>query len=59
MDDQKAEMDIYEWLQYGISRGWCSETHCATHDGVPSTEGEDADWEEGFDPCQVVVRIWS
>lgn len=30
---------------------------CATHEGIPSTEDEEAEWEEGHDPCQMVIRL--
>jgi hypothetical protein len=53
------EMTQYEWLQYGIKHGFCSEIVCNTHDGLPSSgEEEDAEWEEGGDPCVPAVRIF-
>lgn len=48
-----------EWLQMGIEVGWCSETFCATHDGIEMTEEESEEWEAGFDPCQHAVRLWA
>ena len=47
-----------QWLEYGVEKGWCSRDVCSTHDGVPSTEEEDALWEEGHDPCVHVLRLW-
>lgn len=47
-----------EWISYGVDKGWVSEPACATHDGVPSTEDELTDLDEGYDPCQHVLRLW-
>jgi hypothetical protein len=48
------------WLQTGIEAGYCSEAVCNTHDGLPSTPEEDAEWEDGGDPCVPAVRLmWS
>jgi hypothetical protein len=51
--------DVHEWLAYGQQRGWCSPTACSTHDGVPATDDEDAEFEEGYDPCIHVVRLYA
>lgn len=48
-----------EWIDLGVEQGWCSQPVCATHDGVPNTFDEDAEWDEGGDPCQHVVRLWN
>jgi hypothetical protein len=53
----KYRMFIW-WLKFGIRRGWISEPVCATHDGVPNTADEADAWEEGWDPCQHVLRLW-
>ena len=47
-----------EWLRIGVQNGWCSPPVCATHDGVPSTEKEDTDFDEGDDPCVFVIRVY-
>lgn len=51
-------MDIAEWIDYGRSRGWCSDITCSSHSGVPYTPEEDALWDEGSDPCAFVLRLW-
>lgn len=51
-------MNMGEWLDYGIEKGFCSDTSCNTHDGVEGTDEENAAWEAGEDPCQHVVRLW-
>jgi hypothetical protein len=51
-------MDMADWIQYGIDNKYCTEIVCATHDGVPSTEEEDAEWEQGVDCCAPILRLW-
>lgn len=51
-------MDINEWLQYGIDMGFCSKVTCFTHDGVDMSQEETNEFEDGYDPCITVVRIW-
>ena len=46
-----------EWIQLGVDNRWCTPSVCDTHEGVPMTEGERLDWEEGFDPCIHVLRL--
>lgn len=57
--NQEDVVDFFKWLQIGIDSGWCSEVVCDTHDGVPMTDEEMEEWEEGYDPCIFVVRIWT
>ena len=60
-DIQNIESDFDEfeiWLENGIERGWITEPFCNTHEGDPyMTEEEQQEWEEGGDPCQVVLKI--
>jgi len=60
-DIQKTEFDFKEfeiWLENGIARGWVTEPFCSTHDGDPyMTEEEQQQWEEGGDPCMLVVKL--
>lgn len=49
---------FWTWLQIGMSAGWVSEPLCATHDIIPSTEEGLEMWNNGFDPCEHVVRCW-
>ena len=51
-------MTVSDWISYGIDKKWATGS-CATHDGIASTPEEDAVWEEGGDPCQPVLRIWT
>jgi hypothetical protein len=46
-----------EWLEHGLSNGYCTEQFCDTHDGIPVTESEDRLFEEGYDPCIHLVRL--
>ena len=60
-DIQSEASSLYEfeiWLNNGIDRGWVTEPFCNTHDGDPyMSEEEEKEWEEGGDPCQVVIKI--
>lgn len=47
-----------EWIQHGIDMGWITEPFCATHDGDPYMDEEEArEWEDGGDPCCHVVKF--
>lgn len=47
-----------EWLEYGISMGWCSDRYCSTHDITSMVAVEDDCFEDGGDPCIPAVRVW-
>ena len=46
------------WLKKGIKNGWITEPVCYTHEGPELTEEEQAEFDEGYDPCLPVVRLW-
>jgi hypothetical protein len=50
---------VYDWLAYGVDHGFCSEVVCGTHDGLPYTDEESEEWDEGLDPCVHVVRMYA
>lgn len=47
-----------EWLKIGVDNGWCGVPVCSTHDGIPTTEAEDAEFNDGGDPCIHVIRMY-
>jgi uncharacterized membrane protein YebE (DUF533 family) len=51
----KAALAALSYHGYGIYSS--DDVVCATHDGIPQTDEEEAQWEEGLDPCQVVIRL--
>jgi hypothetical protein len=53
-----TDMDYDEWLAYGQAQGWCGPAVCSTHDGVPTSAEEDAEWEDGGDPCTHIIRMY-
>jgi hypothetical protein len=57
--EELSELQEFEiWLENGIERGWVTEPFCNTHEGDSyMTDEEQAEWEEGGDPCQVVLKI--
>ena len=57
-DDEKFGVKFGAWLNQGIDEGWVTEPFCNTHDLDPAMgEEEQAEWDEGGDPCQHVLRI--
>ena len=57
-NDDADHMEFHIWKDNGVLRGWITEPFCNTHDGDPyMTEEEAKEWEEGGDPCQVVVKL--
>jgi hypothetical protein len=50
--------EFADWLALGLVRGWVSEPMCNTHSGLPLTEVEEQEFEEGFDPCVTTIRVW-
>jgi len=50
-------MDFNDWLQIGRDNDWVSESVCDTHDGLPMSEAEWNEFEEG-DPCIHVLRLY-
>ena len=51
-------MNIYEWLRYGANRGWVGPPVCQIHDGTPTPAAEDAEFDDGLDPCISVIRLY-
>lgn len=50
--------DYEVWLDYGLKQGWVSSPYCSTHDYAPElSEWEEAELEDGGDPCISVIRI--
>jgi hypothetical protein len=51
-------MTFDEWLRLGMESGWCGPAVCQTHDGTPTTEAEDEEFEES-DPCLHILRLYA
>ena len=51
-------MNLKEWLQHGVDRGWSSTMVCETHDGVPRTEEEQENLGSNGETCVHIVRIY-
>lgn len=57
MNDQEWN-DRSDWLQYGMKKGWVTDSFCMTHDGDPyMSEEEQQEWDSGGDPCCVVTKF--
>ena len=48
-----------DWLRIGLANGYCGPAVCYPHDGVPTTESEDIEYDDGLDPCQHIVRLYA
>lgn len=48
--------DFDSWLKEGMDKGWVGPAVCSTHDGIPATDDEMNEFEEGGDPCIHVIR---
>lgn len=53
-----VNLTLEQWVAYGIQEGYCTDIVCDTHNGTEMTPEEEYEFEEGFDPCIPVVRIW-
>jgi hypothetical protein len=54
-----GEMTFADWVSLGVERGWCSVPTCGSHDWLPVSEEEEAEFEEfGEFPCMTVVRLY-
>lgn len=51
-------MTFDQWIAHGITQGWCGPPVCDTHDGTPTTAGEDNQYDNGEDPCIHVIRLY-
>jgi hypothetical protein len=50
--------DFNVWLSHGYVMGWCGPAVCDTHDGVPMSETELAEFDDGGDPCLHILRLY-
>ena len=51
------KMTFDEWMKIGLGSGWCGPPVCYTHDGLPMSEEEEEEFQEG-DPCVHVIRMY-
>jgi hypothetical protein len=58
MPDPTPTVDFETWLQQGYDNGFIGPPVCATHDGVPSSEAEDNECMNGYDPCLHILRLY-
>jgi hypothetical protein len=54
----KKDIEFEEWLQQGISNGFCGPAICYPHDGLPMSEQEDEAYDAGDDPCIHIIRLY-
>lgn len=51
-------MTFDDWMKIGVLAGWVSPPVCFTHDGLPVSVTEDAEFTDGSDPCIHIVRCY-
>lgn len=51
-------MDYQEWFSIGREQGFISPTICSTHDGIPMSDEEMNEFENGDDPCIHILRLY-
>ena len=51
-------MAFDHWMKYGIEQGFCGPPVCSTHDGIPTSQEEDLEWDFS-DPCIHVIRPYT
>lgn len=54
----KTDMTFVEWLTYGIEQNWIGPPVCSTHDGIPTSEWEDNQYENSDDICLHILRLY-
>jgi len=47
-------MNMQEWLDYAMNKGWCGPIVCGVHDGLPMSEAES----EESEPCIAIIRLY-
>ena len=52
-------MTFEEWMEFGITQGWCGPPVCETHDGLPLSEAEEEVFYNGDDPCVHIIRLYA
>jgi len=52
------DLTFDEWMAYGLEKGWCGPPVCYTHDGLPMSENEMQEFDDGTDPCMHIVRMY-
>lgn len=56
-EEYEQEMFV-AWLETGVAAGWVSLPDCSTHQGIPMRPREEAEFEDGHDPCIITMRVW-
>ena len=58
-EQAETQMDVYQWMAYGLARGFVGPDVCITHDGLPTSEAEDeAEEETGEGDCIHILRLY-
>lgn len=58
MHKKQIKLTQEEWLELGIQNKWCTDVVCYTHDTIEMTDEEVEVFDEGYDDCLPIVRLW-
>lgn len=52
------DMSFDTWWQIGYEKNWVGPPVCYLHDGIPTSEEEENELNEGHDPCLHIMRVY-
>lgn len=57
--DTKEWNERADWVQYGMAKGWVTDSICNTHAGTYEylTEEERQEFDAGGDPCDLILKL--
>ena len=55
---KNTELDFNQWLAIGLHNNWIGPPICYTHDGLPTSQLEDQQYDDGQDPCLHILRLY-
>ena len=55
--DEMFGPSFEQWAKFGFDQGWVGPPVCETHDGLPLSEAELAEFNES-DPCVHILRLY-
>jgi hypothetical protein len=58
MSETNKIIDYETWIAYGQEKNWCSKIACVTHTWLPTSDNEDMQFADDYDPCIYGVRIY-
>jgi hypothetical protein len=57
-NQENTQQTFEQWLHHGYTQGWISPPVCYIHDGLPMSDQEADQLDEGDDPCIHIIRLY-